>query len=293
MTGFAEVQGSDGRYAWRWEARGVNGRGLELRLRLPEGCEALDPVVRACAARRLARGSVTIGLRLARADGPAPLAIDAAALAAALAAVARIEAAAAAAGVPVQPATADRLMGLPGVLVQQEAGELLSEARLAAFRADLDTLLDRFAASRGAEGAALARALAGQLDQIEALGGEARATAEARAARAGTLLRERVAALLGGGAPVEEARLAQELALLAVRADVTEELHRLAAHVAAARALLAQAGPVGRKLDFLSQEFNREANTLCAKANSVELTRIGLALKAVIDQFREQVQNVE
>lgn len=293
MTGFAEAQGGDEAFAWRWEARGVNGRGLDLRLRLPEGCEALDPLVRARLARDVARGTVNVSLRLVRAQGAGALRPDPAALAQAIEAVRLTWEAAGAAGLAVAPPTAERLLALPGVLAAEGAGELLTEARQARIAADLDRLAERFAAARAAEGAALARVLGGLLDRIEALAAEAREAAEARAARAGTLLRERVQALLGAGAPVEEARLAQELALLAVKSDVTEELDRLAAHAAAVRALLAAAEPAGRKLDFLTQELNREANTLCAKAQSQDLTRIGLALKVAIDQVREQVQNVE
>jgi uncharacterized protein (TIGR00255 family) len=148
-------------------------------------------------------------------------------------------------------------------------------------------------AARAAEGAALQAALEGQVDRVAELAVRARATAEARAARAGDLLRARVAALLAAGAPADEARLAQELALIAVKSDLTEELDRLEGHVGAARQLLAETGPVGRKFDFLTQEFNREANTLCAKAQAGDLTALGLEMKVVIDQMREQVQNVE
>lgn len=293
MTGFSEVSGGDGRQTWRWEARGVNGRGLDLRFRLPEGCEALEPVLRAEAGARIARGTVTVSLRIVRAPGAGAGLLDPAALATALDLLREAQEAAAAAGLAVEPPTLDRILLLPGVLAVPEAGGPLAEGRQEVFRGEIATLLARFAEARASEGAALARALAALLDQIEAGLAEARVAAESRAARAGTLLRERVAALLGAGAEAEPGRLAQELALLAVRIDVTEELDRLAAHVAAARALLVAKEPAGRKLDFLAQEFMREVNTLCSKANSAELTGIGLALKVAVDQFREQVQNVE
>ena len=164
---------------------------------------------------------------------------------------------------------------------------------LAEIGADIGPLVAALAAARAGEGAALAATLAGQLGRIAALAAAARSTAEARAARGGELLRSRLEAVLATVATVDEARLAQELALIAVKADVTEELDRLEAHVAAAGALIADGGSVGRRLDFLMQEFNREANTLCAKSGSSELTAIGLELKVAIDQMREQVQNVE
>ncbi|HEU0222049.1 MAG TPA: YicC/YloC family endoribonuclease [Paracoccaceae bacterium] len=293
MTGFAEVTGNDDSFAWRWEARGVNGRGLEMRLRLPDGCEALDPLIRARVSRRFGRGTIHLGLRLGRAAGAVLLRLEPPALAQAIEAVARAEEAATAAGLAVQPATADRILALSGVLAAQDTAEVLSEERRARFTAEIELLLDRLEAARREEGAALQAVLRAQLDQIGALAAEARETAEARSARTGALLRERVQALLGAGAPLDEARLAQELALIAVRADVTEELDRLGAHVAAARELLARTDPVGRRFDFLAQEFNREANTLCSKSGSAELTRVGLALKVVIDQMREQIQNVE
>ncbi|RMF33445.1 MAG: DUF1732 domain-containing protein, partial [Alphaproteobacteria bacterium] len=185
------------------------------------------------------------------------------------------------------------LATLPGLFATPESGEILSDARRAALMADAERLVAAMREARQAEGKALRTVIAARIDEIERLAGQARELAEARAARDGALLRERVEALIGAGAPVDEARLAQELALIAVRIDVTEELDRLQAHVAAARALMAAEGPVGRKFDFLAQEFNREANTLCSKASSTELTAAGLELKSVIDQLREQIQNVE
>ncbi len=293
MTGFAERSGADAAYAWRWELRGVNGRGFDLRLRLPEGAEALDPPIRAAAAGAVSRGTLHLGLRVNRAGGAGALGVDPAGLAAAVAALRAAEEAAMAAGLALSPASADRLLTLPGVIAGQGSGEFLDPARRARLEADIPALIADFTASRAAEGRAIAGMLAGQLDRIAAGIDAARGAAEARAAPGGALLRERVAALLDAGAETDPARIAQELALLAVRHDVTEELDRLTAHVAAARLLLAAPGAVGRKLDFLAQEFNREANTLCAKAASTELTAIGLDLKLVIDQMREQVQNVE
>jgi uncharacterized protein (TIGR00255 family) len=293
MTGFADLAGRDGDLAWMWEARSVNGRGLDVRLRLPEGFEALDVPVRAAAGKNLSRGSVTISLRLARSGATALPRLNPDALAAAVAAALTAAEAASAQGLDLAPMTAADLLSIRGVIESDTSGPFDQAATAAMLAADAAPLLARLSAARRAEGAALGTVVAGQIDRIESLVVAARETAEAGAARTGALLRTRVEAVLAGSTPVDESRLAQELAIVAVRADVTEELDRLVAHVTAARALLDGEGPVGRKLDFLMQEFNREANTLCSKSSSAELTAIGLELKVVIDQMREQVQNVE
>jgi uncharacterized protein (TIGR00255 family) len=293
MTGYADRAGGAEGLAWSWEARSVNGRGLDIRLRLPEGAEALDPALRQAAAAALSRGSVTIGLRFARSETAQALRLNAAALEGALAAAREAAEAAGRAGLALAAPSIAELLGLRGVLEADTEPGAARPAVRAALIADIEPLVAALAAARRAEGRALAEVLAGQLAAVAELAGRARQAAEARAARSGALLRTRVEALLGAGAPVDEARLAQELAMLAVKADVTEELDRLDAHVAAARELVAGGGAVGRKLDFLMQEFNREANTLCAKAQTGELTAIGLEMKVLIDQMREQVQNVE
>lgn len=293
MTGFADLAGHADELAWTWEARSVNGRGLDLRLRLPDGFEALDAPVRAAATKAFARGSVAITLRVARGPAGGLPRLNAVALDAAIAAALAASEAASQAGLDLAPMSAADLLGVRGVLESDAGGPADRPEITAALAAGAEALLARLAGARRAEGAAIAAIVAAQVDRIEALTAAARETAEARSARAGTLLRSRVESVLAGSTPVDEARLAQELAIVAVRADVTEELDRLAAHVAAARALLAADGPAGRRLDFLMQEFNREANTLCSKSGSSELTAIGLELKVVIDQMREQVQNVE
>jgi uncharacterized protein (TIGR00255 family) len=293
MTGFADLPGGAEGLGWAWEARSVNGRGLDLRLRLADGFEALEAPVRAAFAAGFARGSVTVSLRLARGSAPALPRVNPAALDAAVAAAEAASAAASRLGLDLAPMTAADLLGVRGVIEADAGMPSENAAVMAALTAEIAALVAALRAARAAEGASLARVIGGQVDRIEALAGAARGTAEARGGRTGALLRERVAAVLAATAAVDEARLAQELALIAVRADLTEELDRLEAHVAAARALLAGDGPVGRKLDFLTQEFNREANTLCAKAGAADLTAIGLEMKVVIDQMREQVQNVE
>jgi uncharacterized protein (TIGR00255 family) len=295
MTGFAAARGAGLGHAWTWDLRGVNGKGLDLRLRVPDWIDGLELALRAELQQRLARGNVSLTLRVQRdgaGEGGEGLRVNPGALAAVLAALREVEGAAMAAGVTLAQATAADVLAVRGVL-DAPGAEADTGTLRAAILADLPALLAAFQAARAAEGAALAGLLAAQVDRIEALVAEAREAAQARAASAGAALREAIARVLALTEAADETRLAQELALLAVKGDVTEELDRLTAHVAAARAHLADTAPVGRKLDFLTQEFLREANTLCAKAQSAPLTRIGLDLKVTIDQMREQVQNVE
>lgn len=296
MTAFATVRGQGAgpiaAFSWVWEVRSVNGKGLDLRLRLPDWVEGLEPAVRAELTRRIGRGNVSAGVRLTRASGAEALRVNPQALAAALDALARVQAAAGDVGVELAAPSPAEVLALRGVTETAAAEDTDAPALLAALLADLGAALDDFEAMRRAEGAALAQVLAGQIDRIAALVDDARAAAEARRPRVAESLREALARV-AEATEADPARVAQELAMLALKADVTEELDRLTAHVAAARALLAQGGPVGRKLDFLSQEFNREANTLCSKSGDIALTRIGLDLKHLIDQMREQVQNLE
>ncbi|WP_240048424.1 YicC/YloC family endoribonuclease [Crenalkalicoccus roseus] len=293
MTGFARESGTlpDGT-AFVWELRSVNGRGLDLRLRLPAGLDALEPALREATARRLRRGNVSATLALRREERPRLLPDPAAleqALRLALDLAARIP------GAP--PPRPEALLALPGVLRAEaaEPDEAAEEARRAALAEAYGRALEGLLAARRAEGAKLAAIVAGLLDEIavlrEAAAAEAAGQPEAQRAR----FLEQLAALLGenGAARVPEERLAQEVALLASRSDVREELDRLAAHIEAARALLAAGEGAGRKLDFLVQEFVREANTLCSKSASVPLTRIGLDLKAAIERLREQAANLE
>ncbi|MCU0901791.1 MAG: YicC family protein [Cypionkella sp.] len=294
MTGFAARKGQGAGHVWAWDIRSVNGKGLDLRLRLPDWIDGLEAMVRAEVQRALSRGSVSLSLKLSRdgAEAEAALRVNPPVLGAVLAALQQVETAAMAAGVTLAQATAADVLAIRGVLEQASPEEDMSPLR-AALLSDLPLLLADFAAMRAAEGAALGAVIAAQLDQIAALTAAAAREAEARRAVAPAALREALAHVLAHADGADETRVAQELALIAVRQDVTEELDRLAAHVTAARGLLAETGPVGRKFDFLMQEFMREANTLCSKAQSLALTRIGLDLKTVIDQMREQVQNVE
>ena len=289
MTGFAESSGGHGGLAWRWEAKSVNGRGLDLRLRTPPGLDGLEAPARKLATTRFSRGSLQLSLSVAPQEEGRGLKIDAAALAAAVRMAKEI-----AAETGLAPARVDGILALKGVIVSDDAAPADETARAhrdAAILESLAAALDGLAKERRNEGAKLHTVLAAQLDEIEALVQEAGRLAATQPAALKEKLTAQMRELLTGGLPEE--RLAQEAALLAARADVREELDRLAAHVADARAMLKAGQGVGRKLDFLAQEFNREANTLCSKSADIQLTRIGLGLKAVIDQFREQAQNVE
>lgn len=292
MTGFASRSGMQPPFAWSWELRSVNGRGLDLRLRVPDWVEGLEAGLRKKLGAAAARGNVTLNLRLTREEGGAGLQVNADQLEAVLAALHRIEARAMDTGVSLAPSKATDIAGLRGVLEQATAEED-TEALCATLLADVDTVLAEFDAMRRREGAALAEVLSAQLDEVARLTAEATALLPQRQAEMAEGLRASLARVLDNSEGAEPDRVAQELALIAVKSDVTEEIDRLTAHVDAARDLLARGGPVGRKLDFLMQEFNREANTLCSKAQNKALTGVGLALKAVIDQMREQVQNVE
>ena len=290
MTGFAEAQGAREGTRWRWEAKSVNGRGLDLRLRTPPGFDGIEPAARMLASERFKRGSLQVSLTLEGPENARGLRIDAVALASAVRIAKEI---ATETGLP--PARIDGLLALKGVIVQDEGaiGDATERARRDA--AILETLagaFDALARARKTEGTKLASVLGAQMDEIERLTDQAASLAASQPAA----LRDKLAAQLKevlDSNEVAEDRLAQEVALLALRADVREELDRLRSHVHEARALLASGEAVGRKLDFLAQEFNREANTLCSKSSDIALTRTGLALKAMIDQFREQAQNVE
>ena len=292
MTAFASAKGMHAGYSWAWELRGVNGKGLDLRLRVPDWIEGLEPALRARLSKALARGNVSLSLRVQSEDQSARLAVNEAALDDVLAAMARVEARAQETGITLAPSTPADIVAMRGVLDTASA-EPDTAALRDAIVADFETPLAAFLQMRAAEGAALADVIGQQLDQIAALTDQAADAAQARRAEMGDVLRAQLARVTDNADGVDEARIAQELALIAVKSDVTEELDRLRAHVAAARALLNEGSPIGRKLDFLSQEFNREANTLCSKAQNAGLTSVGLDLKAVIDQMREQVQNVE
>jgi uncharacterized protein (TIGR00255 family) len=290
MTGFARTEGVTDGLAWAWELRSVNGRGLELRFRLPPGLDAMEPALRESAIKLLRRGNVTANLTVKRDDQPR-LAPDPAALEQVLALATDL-----AARIPGAPAPrAEALLALPGVLRQAAATEddVTAAAREAAMRQGFATALLALTASRRAEGARLMLTLRHLLDEIVALRAIAGVEAANQPAAQRARMLESVQALLAEVPGLPEERIAQEVALLASRSDVREELDRLDAHLHAAQALLAEDTAIGRRFDFLVQEFNREVNTLCSKSASVELTATGLKLKATLEQLREQVQNIE
>lgn len=293
MTGFASGQGGEGALAWIWDIRSVNAKGLDVRVRVPDWLEGLENEIKKRATKSLGRGNVTIGLRLSRADdGKGELQINAAAMTAALAAIQQTQAAATEAGLDLTPVRATDILQIRGVL-EQVSHEAKTEDLVTQLLSEFDSLLADFINMRSNEGAALEVVLSAQLERIESLSQEAAQRAAARDPLIKEALRANLARVLDQSDGADPDRVAQELAMIAVKADVTEELDRLKAHVAAARKLLGQGGLVGRKLDFLMQEFNREANTLCSKAQNADLTEVGLELKTVIDQMREQVQNIE
>lgn len=287
MTAFASTEGGAEGLTWSWDMRSVNGRGLDVKLRLPEGLSALEQPLRAALTKALTRGNVTLGLRLTRNAASGALKLNKDALAAALDAVAEVEAAA---GGGLPQSTAVDILAMRGVMDVADAAALPDAD---AMLAEAKGLIAAFVEMRRSEGAALSDVMTGQLARMAELTEAARDAAQARTEAQGNRMRAQITALLEATDVVDEARLAQELATLAVKGDVMEEIDRLRAHIKAALDLTMGGGPVGRKLDFLMQEFNREANTLCAKSSDTALTAIGLDLKLTIDQMREQVQNVE
>jgi uncharacterized protein (TIGR00255 family) len=292
MTGFATLKGHQGPWNWTWDVRSVNARGLDLRLRLPDWIDGLEAAVRKAVSGAVSRGNVSLSLRLVREAGEGAIALDSGALERVLATLAEIGAAAEARGLALRPASAAEIAQMRGVL-ETAAPEEDSAPLLAALVAQLPELLRAFNRMRAREGTELRAVLEGQLASIEALVGEAVTAAEARREVQGQTLREALERVMDNTDGADPDRVAQELALISVKSDVTEEIDRLGAHVVQARELIEGAEPRGRRLDFLVQEFNREANTLCSKSQYQPLTRIGLDLKHVIDQMREQIQNVE
>ena len=290
MTGFARGHGVSGSYAWAWEIKSVNGKGLDVRLRLPSGWDAIEAPVRARAAERLARGSIQAILTVERGGVTPVVRINAAVLNAILATLRQL-----APRIDAAPPSLDGLLSLKGVMEVADLEENEDERRgaEAAAIAGFAEAVAALSEMRQREGAALTRILKSRLEEIAALAHRAEEAPGRRVEAIRARLAEQVATLLAQSDRFDPDRLHQEAILLATKADVREELDRLAAHVAQALQLIDGGGAVGRRLDFLAQELNREANTLCAKANDVELTNIGLELKAAVEQFREQVQNVE
>jgi len=290
MTGFARGHGVAGTYAWAWELKSVNSKGLDVKLRLPPGWDAIEAPVRAKASEALSRGSVFANLTVSRQNAAPAVRVNEPVLAAVLATLKALSGKVAAA-----PPTLDGILALKGVIEVSEAEESEEERAGAetAIVAGFVQALKGLAEMRRTEGDALGKILTGRLSEIAELAARAEATPGRKPEAIKARLAEKITELLDGSQRFDADRLHQEAILLATKADIREELDRLAAHVAQSKKLIADGGPIGRKLDFLAQELNRESNTLCSKANDLELTNIGLDLKAVVEQFREQVQNLE
>lgn len=290
MTGFARGHGVAGSYAWSWELKSVNAKGLDLRLRLPPGWDAVELPARTRATEKLSRGTVYANLTVERKGVQPTVKVNEPVLAAVLATLHVL-----AGKVDAAPPTLDGILALKGVIEVTEEDEREEDRRAAeaAITAGFDKALADLIATRGEEGTTLGRLLKARLDEISALAARAEAAPGRKPEAIKARLTEQVATLLSASTRFDSDRLHQEAIMLATKADIREELDRLASHVAQAQKLLAGGGAVGRRLDFLAQELNRESNTLTAKANDVDLTNIGLALKSVVEQFREQVQNLE
>jgi len=290
MTGFARSEGHADGLGWVWEIKSVNSKSLDLRCRMPAGFDALEPKLRVALAERFKRGAINVSLTVTKSATNAPLRVNRAALAEIMALAKELAQETGAA-----PPRIDGLLALKGVLESSDetADSPADGQRQAVVQRDFDAAVDALAAMRLAEGKRLVPALEARLAEITALADVAERTAAAQPAAAKARLKEQITALLEAAPALSEERLAQEAALIIARGDVREELDRLAAHVDAARSLLREGGAIGRRLDFLCQEFNREANTLASKSPDLELTRIALGLKAAIEQLREQVQNIE
>lgn len=290
MTGFARREGTSGRYRWAWELRSVNGKGLDLRLRLPTGTEHLEADVRKLVAECFSRGNMQVNLTVNTSEAGVETVVNQGALAAVLALREQLRDV-----IDPAPLRLDTLLAIRGVVDFREPEEQEGEraARDGDLLAGLRLALADIAAMRETEGAALCRVLLDQIEKIALLTGQIEVDPSRSPQSIATRLAQQVALVLESGLTIDQDRLYGEVALLAAKADIREEIDRLRTHVAAARDLLKKGGPVGRKLDFLSQEFNRESNTICSKSNAATVSAAGIELKVVIDQFREQVQNLE
>jgi len=290
MTGFARSHGASGPYAFEWELKSVNAKGFDLRLRLPPGWDELEAIAKKRAAALLARGTVYANLNVRRANALAAVRINEEVLASVLKAASQL-----AGKIDAVAPSIDGLLGIKGVIevVEPESDEEEDKAAMAAAAAAFDKALADLVAMRQREGVALGQILSQRMDEVEALAKKAEAAPGRKPEAIKARLAEQIAALLETSDRFDADRLNQEALLIAARADIREELDRIASHVAQARELIGKGGPIGRRLDFLAQEFHREANTCCSKSNDVELTNTGLEMKNVIEQFREQVQNLE
>ncbi len=290
MTGFARTSGQFERHRWTWEAKSVNGRSLDVRVKAPYGYDRIELPTKKLTSDRLGRGSVSLTLTIESERAANTLQVNRDLLDDLIALHGEL-----AGRVASDPPRIETLLTVKGVVESAESAETEddTEKHELAIMQGLTEVLDGLIASRGAEGERLHALIEDYVTNLENLCRDARNSDGARVTEIQDRLRRQLEELMDVPDSINEERLAQEVAVLATKADVREEIDRLEAHCAASRDLLAHSGPAGRRLDFLCQEFNREANTLCSKSASEELTRVGLEMKAVIDQFREQAQNVE
>ena len=290
MTGFARSHGTSGPYAFEWELKSVNAKGFDLRLRLPPGWDEIEQIARKRAADALSRGTVYANLNVKRADALSTVRINEEVLASIVKVAGQL-----AGRIDAVAPSIDGLLAIKGVIevVEPESNEDEDKAAKAAVVAAFDEALAALAEMRRREGTALGQILSQRMDEIETLARKAEAAPGRKPEAIRARLAEQIAALLETSDRFDADRLNQEALLIAAKADIREELDRIASHISQAREMLGKGGAVGRRLDFLAQEFNREVNTCCSKANDLELTNTGLAMKNVVEQFREQVQNLE
>jgi uncharacterized protein (TIGR00255 family) len=290
MTGFARSHGASGPYAFEWELKSVNAKGFDLRLRVPQGWDELDAHAKKRAGELLARGTVYANLNVKRANATSTVRINEDVLNAVLKVAGQL-----AGKIDAVAPSVDGLLSIKGVIevVEPESNEDEDKAAKAAAATAFDEALDNLVAMRRREGTSLGQILSQRLDEIEGLAEKAEAAPGRKPEAVRARLAEQVAALLEATDRFDADRLNQEALLIAAKADIREELDRIASHLSQARELIGKGGPIGRRLDFLAQEFHREVNTTCSKSNDLELTNTGLEMKSVVEQFREQVQNLE
>jgi uncharacterized protein (TIGR00255 family) len=290
MTGFARSQGASGPYAFEWELKSVNAKGFDLRMRLPPGWDEIEAFAKKRAGEVLSRGTVYANLNMKRTNAASAVRVNEDVLAS----VVRVASMLAGKIDAVAPSV-DGLLSIKGVIeiVEPESDEAEDKAAMAAAAAAFDEALADLVAMRRREGTALGQILIQRMDEIEILAKRAEAAPGRKPEAIRARLAEQIAALLESSDRFDADRLTQEALLIAAKADIREELDRIASHISQAREMIGKGGPVGRRLDFLAQEFNREVNTCCSKSNDIELTNIGLEMKNVVEQFREQVQNLE
>jgi len=290
MTGFARSHGASGPYAFEWELKSVNAKGFDLRMRLPPGWDEIEAAAKKRAGELLSRGTVYANLNVKRANAGSIIRINEDVLASIVKVAGEL-----AGRIDAVAPSIDGLLGIKGVIevVEPESNEAEDKAAKAAAAAAFEQALAELVTMRQREGETLGNILVQRMDEIERLAKKAEAAPGRKPEAIKARLAEQIATLLDASERFDSDRLNQEALMIATKADIREELDRIASHISQAREMIGKGGPVGRRLDFLAQEFNREVNTCCSKSNDLELTNTGLEMKNVVEQFREQVQNLE